>query len=144
VTTGLIRHERHGLAAMRADYVRVAEKPQARLITGLILLTGLYTAMSPWAMGFSRYGDVCVTNLVSGLAIALLAAGLSAVYSRAHALAWVVPILGAWVVVAPFAVQQTDAATLILISNGIAGGVTCLLGFGSFALEVLAPRHPVG
>ncbi|MEU0529011.1 SPW repeat protein [Amycolatopsis tolypomycina] len=144
MTTEVSGPEPAALEAMRADYARVAEKPPARLIDGLVLLAGLGTAISPWAAGFSRYGDVSMTNLISGLAVALVAAGLSAAYSRAHTIAWVVPVVGAWIIVTPFAVQQTDAMTPIVINNAIAGGVVCFLGLGSFALEVLAPRHPVG
>jgi hypothetical protein len=144
VNTEVSRSRPAALAAMRADYVRVAETRRARLIDGLMLLAGLCTAVSPWTIGFSRFGDVSITNLVSGLAVALVAIALSAAYSRAHTAAWVVPVIGVWILVAPFAVQQTDAVTPIVISNGVAGGVVCILGFGSFALEVLAPRHPVG
>lgn len=143
MTTDVSQPAPAALAAMRSDYARVAETPQARLVEGLVLLAGLYTAISPWTAGFSRYRDISITNLISGSAIALLALGLSAVYGRVHTVAWVVPVLGGWIVVAPFAVQQTDAATPIVINNGVVGGVVCLLGLGSFALEVLAPRHPV-
>ncbi|MEU4248423.1 SPW repeat protein [Amycolatopsis sp. NPDC026612] len=128
------------LLAMRAAYEQAAETPQARLVGGLVLISGLYIAMSPWVVGFSHYGDMSVTTLISGLALALLGAGFSAAYSHTHTIAWVTPLLGAWVVVAPFAVQQTGTTTPIVVNNAIAGGIACLLGFGVIALEAKAPK----
>ncbi|KDO12608.1 hypothetical protein DV26_01430 [Amycolatopsis mediterranei] len=70
------------LLAMRAGYEQAAETPQARLVDGLVLISGLYIAMSPWVVGFSHYGDMAVVTLISGLALVLLGAGFSAAYSR--------------------------------------------------------------
>lgn len=125
---------------MRAEYERAAETPQARLVDGMVVVTGLYVAMSPWVVGYSHYGDIAVTTLISGLALALLGVGFSAAYSRTHTIAWVAPLVGAWVVVAPFAVQQTGTTTAIVVNNAIAGGIACLLGFGVMALEATRPK----
>lgn len=128
------------LLAMRAGYEQAAETPQARLVDGLVLISGLYIAMSPWVVGFAHYGDIAVVTLISGMALALLGAGFSAAYSHTHTISWVAPLLGAWVVVAPFAVQQTGTTTPIVVNNAIAGGVACLLGFGVIALEAMAAK----
>src|SRR5882724_10851725 len=42
---------------------------------GLTLLTGLYLAISPWVVGFNGQANLAASNLVTGLALALLAFG---------------------------------------------------------------------
>lgn len=128
-------HGHPDLEALRAGYERAAQTPLARVVDGLVLITGLYVAMSPWVVGFSPFNDISVTTLISGLALAVLAIGFTTAYSHTHTISWVTPLLGAWIVIAPFVVQQTGTTAPIVVNNAITGGIACLLGFGVMALE---------
>jgi hypothetical protein len=82
----------HDLQELRQRYERASETPTGQLVEGLIMLGGLYIAVSPWIVGFS--GSLQVNNLVVGLAIAALGFGFGAAFSSLHRLAWVCPLLG--------------------------------------------------
>ncbi|TDE08235.1 SPW repeat protein [Jiangella asiatica] len=114
------------VAVMRNRYDQIAETPVAQSADGLAFLAGLYLATSPWVVGFTEHSALTVTNLVTGLAIALLAAGFVASYGHLHGLAWVAPILGAWAIVAPWVVAGDTPDTSAVVSNIITGAVAIL------------------
>ncbi|NEA23395.1 SPW repeat protein [Actinomadura bangladeshensis] len=64
------------IVEMRARYEAAAEAPVAQGVTGVIALTGLYLAASPWIVGFGGRTNLTV-NLIMGVALALLAAGFA-------------------------------------------------------------------
>jgi SPW repeat len=68
--------EHPDLVELRARYDRASETPQARALEGLTFLAGLYTAISPWVIGFNHLSDVAVSNLIVGAALVVLALGL--------------------------------------------------------------------
>ena len=100
--------------------------PTGQLVEGLIMLGGLYIALSPWIVGFS--GPLQINNLVVGLAIAALGFGFGAAYGSLHRLAWVCPVLGAWTIVSLWLVSGVVLTFGTLLSNIIAGAVVLLCG----------------
>jgi SPW repeat len=116
----------HDLQELRQRYERAAETPTGQLIEGLIMLGGLYIALSPWIVGFS--GPLQINNLVVGLAIAALGFGFGAAYGSLHRLAWVCPVLGAWTIVSLWLVSGVVLTFGTLLSNIIAGAVVLLCG----------------
>ena len=119
------------IAEMQARYERIAQTPTVQSVEGLTLLAGLYLAVSPWILTFGApAGDLNPVNLVSGLAVAVLALGYAAAYGRTHGLSWVTPIIGVWAIVAPWIVLTNPSNTVIL-SNVIAGAVIVLLGLAT-------------
>lgn len=95
-------------------------------------------AISPWVVGFNSSPTLAVSNLVTGIALAVLALGYAAAYSRTHALAWVAPMIGAWTIVTPWVILGGDSTTAIVVNNVITGGVVTLLGVGVAALSMTA------
>src|ERR1700737_5448677 len=97
MTSGATGIEAHpDIAQLRNSYELAAEKPVARVIDGLTMLSGLYLALSPWILGFSRFTgttDLQVNNLITGIAVAVLGMGLASAFGRTHGVAWNVPIL---------------------------------------------------
>jgi hypothetical protein len=73
---------------MRERYARVLGGPQAIAVDGLVLLAGLYAAISPWVTRFGGDGSLVVDNLIIGLAVALLACGLTIAPGRMFRLSW--------------------------------------------------------
>lgn len=116
------------IAEMQARYERIAQTPTVQSVEGLTLLAGLYLAVSAWILTFGpAAGDLAPVNLVSGLAVAVLALGYASAYGRTHGLSWVTPVIGVWTIVAPWIVLSNPSNTVI-VSNVIAGAVIVLLG----------------
>ncbi|MBA8824563.1 hypothetical protein FHX42_001910 [Saccharopolyspora lacisalsi] len=125
------------LMELRARYEAAGETTQAQMLEGMTMVAGLYAAISPWVIGFSATSfQLAMSNLVTGLALTLLALGFASAYSRTHNLSWVVPVIGAWLVITPFFVLDGPLTAGIVLSNVITGGVTvlCGLGIGSLGL----------
>jgi hypothetical protein len=116
----------HDLRELRERYERASETPSGQLVEGLIMLSGLYIALSPWIVGFT--GPLQINNLVIGLAVAALGFGFAVDYGSTHRLAWVCPVLGAWTIVALWAVTGATRTTGSVLSNIIAGAVVLLCG----------------
>ncbi|GAA1580237.1 hypothetical protein GCM10009789_37560 [Kribbella sancticallisti] len=122
------------IAQLRAKYEAVAETQTAQAVEGLTFLAGLYLAISPWVVGFTGFTTLTGNNLIVGIAMALLAIGFAAAYERTHGIAWVMPLVGAWTIVAPWAVSGDVATTSTILSNVVTGGVAVLLGLGAMAI----------
>ncbi|WP_158895798.1 SPW repeat protein [Amycolatopsis anabasis] len=109
------------------------------LATGTALLAGLYLVLSPWVIEFTGQFSLATSNMITGLALALLATGCAR-SAGLRAIAWVIPVLGAWVIGSPWAVsrgsgvvQFDQSAALPLntatwLSNVIAGAVVLIAG----------------
>lgn len=138
-TTSIEHHP--DIVALRARYERSAETPQARLLEGGTFLAGLYTAISPWVITFNDRTPITVNNLIIGVALAVLALGLTSAYSRTHNLAWVTPVLGVWTIIVPWVILGGPAPSGVWISNVIAGGLTVLFGLGMTSLEAMGARR---
>jgi hypothetical protein len=119
------------LLALRANYERVAESVSAHVTFGLALLTGLYVAASPWMVGFSATGSLATSDLIVGIAVAFLAYGFATALDRAHGMTWTLPVLGAWLVVAPWVLPGFTATGGMIWSNVVAGGLLTVLGLNA-------------
>jgi hypothetical protein len=124
----------HDLQELRERYERASETPTGQLVEGLIVLGGLYIATSPWIVGFT--GPLQINNLVVGLAVAVLGFGFAAAYGSTHRLAWVCPVLGAWTIVALWAVSGATLTTGSIVSNVIAGAVVLLCGLAILGIGI--------
>ncbi|MEU0118652.1 SPW repeat protein [Streptomyces bobili] len=132
------RIEEHpDLLAMRAHYEQVSAKPEVQAAEGLTLLTGLYLAISPWVVGFNG-NPLTVSNLVTGIALAILALGFGSVYERTCGMGWVAAAIGAWSIIAPWAVQNAAATTGTIVSNTITGAIAVILGLTTTAMAMTA------
>src|SRR4051794_23494282 len=99
------------IADLRAKYDRAAQTAPAQLSDGLIFLSGLYLAVSPWVVGFDAMTTLTVNNLITGIALAVLAVGFASAYSRTHGVARVTPLIGVWTIIAPWVVVNATATT---------------------------------
>jgi hypothetical protein len=129
------RIEEHpDLMSLRARYAQASASPFAQAVEGLILLTGLYLAISPWIIGFSGAPSITVNNLITGIAVAVLALGFGSVYERTYGMGWVAAAIGVWTIVAPWAVTGSVDTTRTVTSNVIAGAVVVILGIATSVL----------
>ncbi|ARE77530.1 SPW repeat protein [Streptomyces sp. NPDC059558] len=126
------------LAEMRTRFERVTSTPRAQAVEALALITGLYLAASPWIAGFSDLTPLAINNLIAGLAFCLCMGGLGSAYERTHAMAWTAVALGAWTIIAPWAIAGEMDTTRTVVSNVIAGGLALCLGL---AMAAMAGRN---
>ncbi len=127
--------------ALGARFDQIAPTTMSNAIHGLAFLGGAYAAISPWVVGFNGQTALAVNNLVIGLAVALLAFGYSTAYERTRGLAWVSGLLGVWLIIAPWVVQNVDRTTHVLVSNIIVGAVIAVLGAAAAGLDVMRHRR---
>ncbi|HEX4723917.1 MAG TPA: SPW repeat protein [Pseudonocardiaceae bacterium] len=98
---------------------------------GLVLLAGLYLIVVPFVVGYEGLGQLVFSDVVVGLALSLLAVAHALAFDRVRGLSWVVPVLGAWVVVSPLAMGhqgEPPATPAAWLHNSIAGGVVLVAG----------------
>ncbi|WP_316740796.1 SPW repeat protein [Streptomyces sp. MK7] len=128
------RIEEHpDIQAMRARATEISARPTAQATEGLTLLTGLYLAISPWVIGFNG-NPLAVSNLVTGIALAVLAFGFGSVFERTFGMGWAAAAIGAWAIVAPWAIQHASATTGTIASNTATGAVALVLGLMTTAM----------
>ena len=119
------------LMELRARHDRAITTPRAQMIEALALITGLYLAASPWIAGFNGFTTLAVTNLITGIAYALLLGGLGNSYERTHSMAWAAAAIGIWTCVAPWVVAGDVARTRSITSNLITGAIATLLALAA-------------
>jgi hypothetical protein len=128
------RMETHpDIVAMRMPYERAAESRIAQATEGLALLAGVYLVISPWVVGFTQLQTITVNNLVTGIAVALLALGFASAFGRTHGLTWVLPLIGIWTIISPWVVSGEVNITSVVVNNVILGAVILLLGLAATA-----------
>lgn len=126
---------------LRARYERAGESVVTQATAGLTMLTGLWLAISPWMLGFSAtFGSLTVSNLITGLALALLGLGYGAVYSRTHGMVWLAPLLGVWAIITPWIGVGTPTTVGPIVSNVITGGVAVVLGLAAVGITAMKAR----
>ncbi|MEU5842260.1 SPW repeat protein [Rhodococcus sp. NPDC047139] len=127
-------HTHPDLVEMRERYERMGEQPTAQITDGLLVIAGLYAAASAWIIGFADQTALATTNLVCGIAIAVLALALGSAYGRTHGLAFVAPVLGVWLIVAPWLVSGVATSASMIWSHIIVGVIVCVLGLATAAM----------
>jgi hypothetical protein len=121
--------EHPDIVALRERFDVTAESPQSQFAGGLLMLTGLWAAISPWVVGFrGKDPDLTVSTLIIGLAVAMLAYSYGTVFGRSHRVAWTTPLLGAWLLVAQWVIQGTHLDAGTIASNVVTGSIVIALG----------------
>ncbi len=128
---------------LRARYERAAATPVAQLADGLVFLAGLYLAISPWVVGFNGMHSLAVNDLITGIALALIGAGLASAYGRTHGMAWVAPVVGIWTIITPWVILGgvAGAATAGTIASNVAtGAVAVVVGLAAMSVARMSRR----
>ncbi|GAA3379088.1 SPW repeat protein [Streptomyces sannanensis] len=136
MTTSPLRGiEQHpDILALHAHSQIATSRPVAQAVEGLSVLTGLYLAASPWIVGFNGLPSLAVTNLICGVAFALLAAGFGPAYERTHGMSWAAMGIGVWTIIAPWVVAGHAATTRTIASNVTIGAVALCLALATAAM----------
>ena len=129
------------IVSLRNRYATMSDTPVSGLVEGLCILAGLYLAISPWVVGFSGFTNLRVSNLITGIALAVLGMSFGSVFERTHNLGWVACAIGVWTIIAPWAVAGHASVWKVILSNVIVGGVACLVGLATMGMGPLAKRR---
>ncbi|SON59445.1 hypothetical protein MSIMFI_00928 [Mycobacterium simulans] len=116
------------LLALRESFERAAESMSAQITFGLTMLAGLYVAASPWIVGFSATRQLAFCDLIVGIAVAFLAYGFASALDRTHGMTWTMPVLGVWLIFAPWILQGITRTASMMWSHIVAGAVVAFLG----------------
>jgi surface polysaccharide O-acyltransferase-like enzyme len=121
------------VAEMRERYAQMVNGRQAVALDGLILLTGLYAAISPWVVHFhTTNSELAVNNLLIGIALAVIGLGMATAGERMYRLSWTSAVMGVWLIISPWVVTVGHHATKgIIWNNVIIGAIACLLGLAA-------------
>jgi hypothetical protein len=126
-------HAHPDAAEMRERYARMMEGGRPMAVDGLMVLTGLYAAISPWVVHFRIAStDLTLNNLIIGLAVMAIGVGLSLGDERAARLSWTCVPIGVWMIISPWVVTIGHTASRGMIwNNVIVGAVICALGLAA-------------
>ncbi|RSD11679.1 SPW repeat protein [Amycolatopsis eburnea] len=106
---------------------------------GLVLLAGVYLILSPWVIQFAGTFGMAASNMISGIVLALFAAGCAR-SPGLRSVAWVVPVFGAWVISSPWVISHgrglvpleypgaAGLTTATWLGNVIAGAIVFAAG----------------
>ncbi|MDF3288478.1 MULTISPECIES: SPW repeat protein [Streptomyces] len=127
---------------MRERYARVEAGRKEVAVDGLVLLAGLWCAISAWTVHFNTTRpDLMINNLIIGLAVAVIGLGLTMAPARMQGLTWAAAAMGIWLIISPWVVTRAPNAGVIW-SNVVVGAVICLLGLVA-AGTVMRGKEPV-
>ncbi|KUN80533.1 hypothetical protein AQJ66_25635 [Streptomyces bungoensis] len=130
-------------AEMRDRLERTASSGQAIAVEGLVLLAGVYAAVSPWVVHFTNDSFITVNNLIVGIGIALIGLGLALAPERMFRVAWVLVPMGVWLLISPWVVTAGHSARAGIIWNNCwLGAITALLGLAAMGLTIGRTRRP--
>ncbi|MFB9833703.1 SPW repeat protein [Actinoallomurus acaciae] len=123
-------------AEMRERYARMTEGRRAEMLEGLVMMTGLYMAISPWVIHFHQGNtNLTVNNLILGIALAAIGLGLAMVPERAMGLGWLLVPLGIWMIISPWVVSAGHGERAgVVINNVVIGAVATALGLAIMAM----------
>ncbi|WP_243639244.1 SPW repeat protein [Streptacidiphilus pinicola] len=132
------------LAEMRERYARIEARRGVSAIDGLVLLAGLYAAISPWVVHFSTSSpELRANNLIIGLALVAIGLGLALAPERMYRMSGIISVIGVWMVISPWVVTVGHTATRGLIWNNVLiGAVCCMLGLAAIGMVRQSTRSP--
>ncbi len=117
---------------MRERYARVEAGKGEVAVDGLVVLAGLYCAVSPWVVHFSgARPDLLTNNLILGIAVALIGLGMAMAPERMRGMSVAAAGIGVWLIISPWVVTRFPDHGMIW-SNVVTGAVICLLGLAAF------------
>jgi len=111
------------------------------LAPGAIVILGLWLVVSPWVVGAGASQSSRLNAIITGILIALLAAGNIWGAARSRVLSWLVVLLGAWTIIAPFAFSE-PATSAWTWSSLIAGVIAAALGIVDAMTWPVAAEQP--
>lgn len=126
------------IVALRDRFDRAAGTPRAQVAEGLMVLAGGYAAISPWVIGFSgSTTPLAINDLIVGVAIVVMTLICADSRGRMYGMAWVAPVMGLWLIVANWLMNDINPSTGTMISNIVVGACVLVLGAAVMGVTTL-------
>jgi hypothetical protein len=130
------------VAEMGERFEAISGSPSAVITDALLVVAGLWLAISAWVVHFhDSVPNVVVSNLVIGLAVAVMGMGQAMRPRTMVPLGWATFLAGVWIIVSPWVIQQSTIGLGLLLTNVITGGVIALLGLVGAGMSVAVKRR---
>jgi hypothetical protein len=127
---------------MRERYERVSASPPAVITDDLLLIAGLWLAISPWVVHFNAtVPNAVASNLIVGIAVAAMGLGQAMLPRTMMRLGLASFLVGVWVVISPWVIQHSHVPLGLVLTNVITGGVIALLGLAGAGMTVAVGRR---
>ncbi len=124
------------IAALIATAVRGSGRQAAAAVLAPLAVGAAIAGILFW-LGSVEGGYWAVAGAI---ALALLAAGFAANFARTHGMAWVVPVIGVWTIVAPWVIAGDQATTRTIWTNVVTGALAVCLGLAAMGVAMMRRR----
>lgn len=114
------------------DTMNLPQRATHRGVSGMNVVLGLWTIVSPFVLAFSQYAVPMWNNIATGGAVVLCALFRLSNRHRQTGWSWINVILGAWLIISPF-VLGFATMTTPLWNNIIIGALTVIVAASSMA-----------
>ena len=125
------------------DTTNLPQRTTNRSVSGINVVLGLWTIISPFVLAFGQYAVPMWNNVATGGAIVLCALFRVSSHQRQTGWSWINVILGAWLIISPFVLGFATMATP-LWNNIIIGALTVIVAASSMAAANPKPRETAG
>jgi hypothetical protein len=144
----MVAPEQRGTRAVRADETAGLASQFAPLAapttTGsesLLMLTGAYTAVSPWVVGFAGTQPLLtMNNLVLGLIVTAIGLGITGTPERSGGISWTAAPIGVWLIIATWVTTFGLPTVGVIWNNVVVGALSIILGL--LVAGMVAFRRP--
>lgn len=129
------------LLEMQRQFAGVLGGPRTVVTEGLLMLTGVYTAISPWVVGFAgTHPALAVNNLILGLIVTVIGMGLTGTPERRGGITWIAAPIGVWLIISLWVIHPMALTAGVLANNVVVGALTLIFGLAVAGLVTTAPR----
>lgn len=111
---------------------------------GLLMLTGVYTTISPWVIGFAgTHPALTADNVILGLILTAIGMGLTGTPERRGGISWTAVPIGAWLIISAWVLHGPMLSFGALVNNIVVGALAIVLGLVVAGLVTMTrPRTP--
>lgn len=129
------------LMEMQRQFAGALGGPRTVVTEGLLMLTGAYTAISPWVIGFAgTHPALTANNVILGLILTVIGMGLTGTPERKGGISWTAAPIGIWLIISLWVVRGGMLTVGLLVNNIVVGALALILGLAVAGLVTTAPR----
>ncbi|PKW18231.1 SPW repeat protein [Saccharopolyspora spinosa] len=123
------------------DYEAALAAPTTTGSESALMLTGAYTAVSPWVVGFAGSQPLLsMNNLILGLIVTAIGLGLTGTPERSGGISWTAAPIGIWLIIATWVTTFGLPTVGMIWNNVVVGALSIILGLA--VAGMVAVRRP--
>ncbi|QIZ37453.1 SPW repeat protein [Saccharopolyspora sp. ASAGF58] len=123
------------------DYEAALAAPATTGSESALMLTGAYTAVSPWIVGFAGSQPLLsMNNLILGLIVTAIGLGLTGTPERSGGISWTAAPIGIWLIIATWVTTFGLPTVGMIWNNVVVGALSIILGLA--VAGMVAVRRP--